>query len=171
MSQYCTLQDMIVYMTPELISQITDDQGLEEINMDMIGYVINQSSDMIDGYIRGRYPVPIPVPVPTMIEDIAARMAVFFLWKRGLSTTLPDQIKEDYNYCIRTLIGCQQGKINPFDLSSEPVLFRSNRGSWDDVFTRKAPQSGNGESFQPAVLGAPNTKAGFGQNSWQTYRI
>ncbi len=170
MSLYCTLHDLIVYAPPEILEQTTDDPGLEQINHDMITYVITQASDLIDSYIRGRYTVPIVAPYPAMIQDLCARISVYYLYKRQLTRTLPEPVLADYNYCTKLLVAIQQGKINPFPTTSEPTFFASNRSHWADVFTRAAP-AGTGQAFQPQVVGAPNTAAGFGQNSWQQYRI
>lgn len=167
---YSQLTDIKFYLTPDIIQQLTDDGNLDELDENIISYATTQADGLIDSYLRGRYTTPIiDDPLPTLIIELSARLTIFFLYKRQLARILPDPIKEDYNYCIRTLVGIQTGKISPFQTSEEPVLFRSSKDQDDFTFTNRPPSGG--QAFQPSIIGGTDTVSGFGQNSWKTYRI
>ncbi len=169
---YSQLIDIQFYLTPDLIQQLSDDNDLGKLSPDIVSYATSQADGLIDSYLRGRYTTPIvDSPLPVLVVELSARLTIYFLYKRQLARVLPDAIKEDYNYCIRTLIGIQQGKINPFQTSEEPVFFSSSKNQNDFVFTNRPSTSGGGQAFQPSVIGGTDTVAGFGQNSWWTYRI
>jgi len=153
---YCTTVDIKNFIPASVVQQLSDDNDADQIDAEKVTFCTQQADDLIDSYLRGRYTVPL-VTVPSMIRDLSVRATVYFLFKRSLYTVLPDPIKDDFNYIIKTLEGMQQGKINAFPVGNEPVFFGTNKVDSDRVFTSKE-----------VTAGAFN---GTGQNSWSAYPI
>jgi Mu-like prophage protein gp36 len=149
-------------MPRDVIQQLTDDSDTDEIDQDKVNFCIKQASDLIDGYCRGRFPVPI-VTVPDMITDVAVKLTVYFLYKRSLMVTLPDPIKDDYDFAIMILKDIQRGRVSPFESVQNPVWFGSNKvkgsvsvmsnatNNWNDYLVR-APGGANQRFISPGTL-------------------
>lgn len=155
------------YLPANYIQQLTDDNSEDNIDNEKINDVIRRASNFVDGYMRGRYPVPVIDPTtgltPDLIRDVSTRIAIYYLFLRGLTQTVPEALKVDYDMCIKTLIGMQQGKINMFTQQAEPMFFESNKTPADRAFTN-TPVIPN---MTPSMLFPSQT----GQNAWQTYPL
>jgi phage gp36-like protein len=164
---YSTIVDLKNYMPSVYVQQLTDDSDTDKIDIEKANDVIRRADNLIDGYVRGRYPVPASDPItlqtPALIRDLSTRIAIYYLFLRGLTQTVPDSLKLDYDMCIKTLVGIQQGKITPFQVGQEPSLFRTNKNAADPVFT-DAPIIFN---QTPSMT----LRTVTGQNAWQSYPI
>ena len=160
---YCSTVDVKNFIPASVVQQLSDDNDTDAIDAEKVTFCTSQADDLIDGYLRGRYPVPL-VTVPTMIRDLSVRLTVYFLFKRSLYHVLPDPIKEDYSYIIKTLIGMQQGKINAFPAANEPTFFGTNKQASDKVFTMNPVLP----VLTPSMT---TTQRGQGQNNWNSYPI
>lgn len=123
---YCTSTDLINAIPKAILQQLSDDQDTDEVDLDKINYAIARAQDLIDGYMRGRYEVPLTV-VPDLIRDIAVKLSIYYLFKRSLALTLPDPIKEDYDYCMKSLGDMQKGRLSPFPVADNPTWIMSNK--------------------------------------------
>ena len=162
MSFYCTLLDLKNYISQDILLQVTDDSDTDQIDQEKVDFCIKQASDLIDGYMRGRYPTPL-VTVPDMITDVAVKLTMYFLYKRSLMVTLPDPIKNDYDFAVMILRDIQKGRVSPFEVSQNPVWFGSNKSKgpvsvvnantnyWNDYLVR-APGGANQRFISPGTL-------------------
>ena len=123
---YTTVNELKLYIPSEVLLQITDDNSTDSIDQEKIQYCIRQADDLIDGYLRGRYPVPLTT-VPAMISDVSVKLAVYFLFKRALILTMPETITADYNDGMAILRDIQKGRISPFEVLSNPTWFVNNK--------------------------------------------
>ena len=124
---YSTLTDIQNYLPSEYVRQLSDDADTDEIDIEKVSDCIRRADDLIDGYMRGRYPVPIVGTVPTLISDISCKLAIYFLFKRSLIQKMPESIKSDYDEAMASLKEVQKGRISPFDVAENPVWFASNK--------------------------------------------
>jgi phage gp36-like protein len=162
MSAYCTLIDLKNYAPRDVIQQLTDDEDTDQIDQEKVDFCIKQASDLIDGYMRGRYPTPL-VTVPDMITDVAVKLTMYFLYKRSLMVTLPDPIKNDYDFAVMILRDIQKGRVSPFEIGQNPTWFGSNKATgsvsvvnantnyWNDYLVR-APGGANQRFISPGTL-------------------
>ena len=133
---YTDLSNLKKYIPSHVIEQLTDDDVIGEIQIEVVNEAIAHAQVVIDGYLRGRYPADMDdADVPELITDIATKLTGYNLYARKLITTLPETINKDYRYCIDTLKMIQSGKINPFPVADEPVIFKSNKTSSNKVYT------------------------------------
>jgi phage gp36-like protein len=153
MAAYCTLIDLKNYLPETVLLQLSDDPDVDTISQEKIDFAVKQASDLIDSYLRGRYSLPLTVAVPDLIVDICVKLSTYFLFKRSLILTLPEPVHEDYKYSMTVLRDIQLGRVSPFEVSQNPVWFRSNksRGSpsvvttatnnWNDYLVRSTGTS------------------------------
>ena len=80
---YCTTVDVKNFIPASVIQQLSDDNDSDEIDAEKVTFCTQQADDLIDSYLRGRYPVPL-VTVPSMIRDLSVRATVYFLSSRFL---------------------------------------------------------------------------------------
>lgn len=131
---YSTLQDLKAYIPKNIIIQATDDNGVGEIDTEIVNEFIDRSDKKIDGFLRGRYPVPITDTVPEMIQDISTTLTGYALYRRKLQTTLPDAISKDYDNVMKMLFKIQEGKVSPFEAVDEPTKIITNKTSSDKTY-------------------------------------
>ena len=133
---YCSLSDLKKYLPAKVIEQLTDDDGVGEIQEEVVDEAISAAQVTIDGFVRGRYPDEMAdANVPAMITDIATKMTAYNLYARKLITTLPETISKDYSFCINTLKMIQSGKISPWPVADNPVIFKTNKDSDDKIYS------------------------------------
>lgn len=112
MSSYLTLQDVVSSLTRQTIVQLTnEDYSATEIDSSIIDVVIKSQSELIDGYLRGRYDVPLPNP-PTIIKDIALDLVKYALYKRRPESKMPETIEADRKFAIKQLEDIRDSKIH-----------------------------------------------------------
>ena len=133
---YCSLEDLKKYLPSQVIEELTDDDGLGEIQEEIVDQAIADAQVIIDGYCRGRYPDTMTdADVPAMITGIAVKMTAYNLYSRRLDLTKPETITKDYQFSLSTLTKIQAGKINPWPVASNPTVFITNKDDDDRVFT------------------------------------
>ena len=146
---YSSLVDLKNYIPEDTIIQLSDDNDTGDVDTEKTDDCIRRADDFINAHLEGRYTLPLAT-VPIYIRDISAKLAIYFLYKRSLALTLPEAVKEDYDYAVKALYKIQQGKINPFATSEEPVFFKTNKHYSDRVFVTKSVPNGN--MFTPYPL-------------------
>jgi len=125
---YSTELDIINYFPKAVLIQLTDDAGIGEVDVDKVNDAIRRADNLIDSYLNGRYTTPIPAgSVPNEIEDISTQLAIYFLYKRALTLTLPDTIKDNYKEAITYLKEIQKGKLSPFSTGANPTWAVGNK--------------------------------------------
>jgi phage gp36-like protein len=65
--------------------------------------------------------------IPESIRDMSTKLACYFLYKRTLTLTLPDVVKEDYSEVNRLLQKIQTGNFNPFPVQKNPFFVQTNK--------------------------------------------
>jgi len=107
---YCTLEDIKKAIPESDIVQLTDDETGSLIDNEKVEEAIAYAEDIINGYLRGRYPVPID-PVPGLIRRLAVDLAIYQLYSRRLGLEMPQSIIDRRKEVIRLLENIQAGKL------------------------------------------------------------
>jgi phage gp36-like protein len=149
---YSTVTDLKNYLPESVLLQLTDDSNTDDIDSEKIDDCIRRADDLIDGYMRGRYTVPITGTVPVLIKDISTKLAVYFLHKRSLMLTLPDPIKDDYDYCMQQLSNIQKGRLSPFDVQTNPVWVVSNTSNMVPLTVQAMTSPGSSRPFDRFLI-------------------
>lgn len=131
MSAYSAAADINNWIPAEVVRQLTDDNDTGNTDVEKLNDCIRRAGAYIDSWLIGRYDVPVPAPIPDMINDISTKLTIYYLYKRSLALTIPDPIADDYKTACRTLVDIQRGRVNPFPVAENPVIFRSNKTGID----------------------------------------
>lgn len=154
MAQYTDEVTLKNFLPHFILQQMTDDNDTDEIDHEKLDYAIEQASNVIDSYLRGRYALPLTT-VPAEIVDLCTKLSAYYLFKRSLPETIPEALKTDYRECISMLRDIQKGISSPFIVADNPTWFVSNKH--------------NPTSVSIPDRSIPVTNAAT--NNWQSYLI
>ena len=124
---YCTLADILKSRVPEArLIQLTDDQDTGEVNEEAVNSAISDAGEMIDGFLRGRYPLPLS-PVPGLIRTIALDLATYGIYGMKPEFELPKLVGERYETSTKLLMRIQDGKMDLYE-KGEPAQVAASGG-------------------------------------------
>ncbi len=103
---YAVLQDLIDRYGASEITQLADRDGDGAPDPAVCNKALQDASDMIDGYVGGRYSLPLD-PVPGNVSRVCSDIARFYLWKDQAS----DAVMALYKAAMAVLTGIQNGSI------------------------------------------------------------
>lgn len=133
---YTTLSNILHDSDSETIIQLTDDGDTGSMDTAVVNKHISKQQNIIDGYLRGRYPVEMADgDVPVLISDACTKMSLYSLYGRRATMTMPDKVIRDYKDTLKFLISIQKGDISPFDTEDEPEVVLKNKTSSDKIYT------------------------------------
>ena len=75
---YATLDDMLVRFGERELIELSDPEEQATLNEATVATALRDASDLIDGYVAGRYRVPL-VPVPAPVRRWCVDIARFYL--------------------------------------------------------------------------------------------
>ncbi len=102
-------------MPEKILIQLTDDNGADQVDTNVVDWAIEQAESTIDAYNRGRLPVDIPDgEVPEFLKVVATDIAIYRLYKRKLISNIPESLQKCYDNAIKWLKDIQDGDISPF---------------------------------------------------------
>lgn len=110
---YINAENMLKAMSkPELVQLTNDEPRATEPDMTVVDEAIRYASDLVDGYLRGRYPLPLK-SVPTVLPPLCINIARHFLHSRRINRAdFPKPLETAYNTTIKTLESIRDGKIH-----------------------------------------------------------
>ena len=127
---YITLADLTGYM-PEisLIQLSNDNTRATTVNEANVNMAIQAASEIIDGYLHGRYELPLQ-STPGTIHDICKGIARYKLYQRRPEAELPKAVVATYEDAIKKLKEIQNGEFHvdireTQQLQPEPGEFRT----------------------------------------------
>lgn len=133
---YTTLSNIIHDSDNETIIQLTDDNDTGSLDNAVVNKHISKQQNIIDGYLRGRYPVEMAdEDVPELIEDACTKMVLYSLYGRRATLTMPEKVTRDYKDTLKFLISIQKAEISPFETEDEPEVIIKNKTSSDQIYT------------------------------------
>jgi phage gp36-like protein len=141
--KYCSLTDLLKKETKQVLVDLTNDESGVEIVQSVVEDSIRRATDVVNSFIRGRFPVPIADSaenVPDSIRGVCVDIAIFFLYQRQMRTQVPDSIKDLYKNAKSELVEYQTGKrsIDNRDSGNEmttPVKWRTKTRQFTDSQT------------------------------------
>lgn len=132
---YAIRQNMIDRFGEDELIQLTDREGLGEINTTVLDRSLADAGAVINGFLAARYPLPLSAPVPTVLELLECDIARYFLHDDRAT----EQVENRYKDAIGLLRDVSKGAamLGIDDSSNKPV---SNNAaeitSADSVFKR-----------------------------------
>jgi len=104
---YCTEQQLINRYSESELIQLTDKDGIGEIDSAVLNRAIADADGEIDGYLSPKYGAPLAV-VPKAIERIACAITRYYLYDDNVT----DQVATLYKDAIAFLKGVANGTIS-----------------------------------------------------------
>lgn len=110
---YCTIDDLLKHMALHDLKTMTqEDRSIDAPNMDVINALIREADEKIDGYLRGRYPLPL-VGVPTLVKSISVNLVRYAIYaRRPNGGDLPHAINAGKADAEKMLAAISRGEIN-----------------------------------------------------------
>lgn len=136
---YCAQSDLIAEGLSESdLIQLTDDDGMDTVNESRVIVAISSASELIDGYLRGRYPLPLS-PAPGVIKTLAISIAIYNLYARTKRAAMPESLEKRYAADIKLLTDIQKGVIilGAAGITSDGAAagaYKTNKTSADRLF-------------------------------------
>ena len=87
---YCTQDDIISQISEEILIQLTDDEGVGEVDADRVSAAIANADAEINSYCGMKYTVPFTT-VPPMIRAASIDIAVYNLRSRRMGASEPEK--------------------------------------------------------------------------------
>lgn len=106
---YCTKSDLLLVMSNDLLVAMTDTEGEDVVNEDVLARAISDSDAEINYYLAGLFDIPL-FPVPDIVRSFSVNITVY-----KLSITSSGGAKEDqkmrYEQIIKKLQDISAGRI------------------------------------------------------------
>jgi phage gp36-like protein len=106
---YCTVDDIANELTAQKAAQLSNDADPDTLNVGLIEQYITEASDLINNYLRGRYPLPLQNN-HTLIKKVCIDIVRYELYKRR-AAKMEDDIKTFYEDALSKLNKVQRGDI------------------------------------------------------------
>lgn len=134
---YCSIDDLKDAIPEQNIEWLTDDEDSGSVNTARANAAITDASELIDGYLRGRYTLPMS-PTPAIVQRLCVDISIYYLYQRIFETDMPGAMNDRYKNAVKILEGLQQGKISfatSQDDDAAPPQIRVNKIADDRLFT------------------------------------
>lgn len=136
---YCDLTALREAVSERDLIQLTDDTDAQTaVNQTNIDGAIAWAGEIIDGYLRGRVPLPLD-PVPQFIGDLAVDLALARLYGRRFNVEVPKSIQDKHDNAVKVLKEIQAGRLTlgvGEHNQPQPIGIKTNKTSDDRKFSR-----------------------------------
>lgn len=105
---YCTLAD--IEAAQDDLIELTDDSDAGTVDQTVVDKAIATASELIDGYLRGRYTLPLD-PVPGLLTALAADVTLYRLYARRPRLAVPESLSDRYKNALKILENIQKGLV------------------------------------------------------------
>jgi phage gp36-like protein len=105
---YCTLQDILDDLTEKVVAQLSNDNDPNSVNNELVTKYIIDSTQLIDGFLRSRYPLPL-VKDHSILKKVCIDIVKYELYKRRGKVF--DSVQNLYKDAMSILEKIQKGMI------------------------------------------------------------
>jgi phage gp36-like protein len=103
---YCSIDDMVNRFDLDELIQLTDQNGVGVIDNTVVDAALLDASNLIDGYIAGRYTLPLS-HIPAVLTKICADIARYNLYDNAVS----DVVEKNYKAALDFLMNVGKGTL------------------------------------------------------------
>ena len=121
---YCTYEDIQGHIPEARLGEVTDDlapNASGEVNAAIVEKAIEESSTLIDSYVRKRFPRPFQ-SVPEVLRMVCIDLSIYNLYERVTELNITDGMKLRYDNAIKLLIRIADGEQDIGVDPDEPVV-------------------------------------------------
>jgi phage gp36-like protein len=111
--RYCTLADLQKAIPARTLVELSsDDPEASAPDLAVLEAAVNDAEQVVDGYIRERYPVPFE-QTPTLVKTWTVAIARHWLYcRRPEGADVPDAVARSYKDALKMLELVQQRKVS-----------------------------------------------------------
>lgn len=120
---YCTYEDIQGHIPEKRLVEVSDDlapNASGEVNVAIVEKAIEESSTLIDSYVRKRFPRPFQ-SVPKVLRMVCVDLSIYNLYERVTELNITDGMKLRYDNAIKLLIRIADGQQDIGVAPDEPV--------------------------------------------------
>ena len=107
---YGSIDELKRRIPESTLIQLTDDNGLGEVDESVIQELAAGVDELIDSHLRGRFSLPLS-PVPGIIRAIALDLYIFEVYGRRPEFGIPDAVEKKRGAQMKVLVGIKNGDI------------------------------------------------------------
>ncbi|ROL57997.1 DUF1320 domain-containing protein [Bacteroidetes/Chlorobi group bacterium ChocPot_Mid] len=131
---YCTIEDIKNKLSEAEIARLSNDIEPTVIAEDVVNELIESNSEIIDGYIRGRYPLD-EITDNSILKNICIQLTIVDLYDRRNKVKLPENLIRTRTDQFNHLKSIQRGDmtLETEDSKDRPKFFKVSSSA--QVFT------------------------------------
>lgn len=140
---YCSLEDILNDIDKDELIKLVDDENRDtlidlnnenDIAVIRINSIINDATEEINGYLRGKYNLPLN-NIPGLLKQICKDITIYKLNKRRFRKDMPESLEKNYDRCIKQLGDISKGFIElEIDENIQDGFFKTNKTVQDKLF-------------------------------------
>jgi len=125
MAAYCTIANITSALTESVVAQLSNDTTPSEVDETVVNALIADASDLIDTFLRGRYPLPLSNS-HAIIENICVELVRYELYRRRGQAH--EDIRNFHAQAQMLLTKIQRGeiKLDEGDADKRPRRYYTN---------------------------------------------
>lgn len=130
---YCDINDIIQAVPETDLIELTDDDSSGSYDSTLLNSVIQEQSDYIDGYLRGRYEVPITDN--PILKQLCIILTAYKLTYRRMKYRMPESMVKSKENAEKKLLMIQKGEITLDSGSAETRSPHISSNTRTQIFT------------------------------------
>ena len=131
---YCTLDDILQAVGINAVAKLSNDNNPAIVEDSVVNNLIKNNSELIDGYLRGRYALPL-INQHQILNQINIDLVKYDLYKRREQVT--DRMQESRKELLAILSNIQKGVITLDEGNAETrpsaVSYTKTSGVFDGI--------------------------------------
>ena len=138
---YCSIEDIEKQISTLSLIQLSNDETSQDgIDRTVCEEALIYSSTLIDGYLRGKYPVPLNTSFP-LLRVLAIDLSIYRLFSRRIQIEIPEVIIENYKNALKTHEQLKKGIITLETEENTKIPssgeYRTNKTPQDRLFNKR----------------------------------
>lgn len=107
---YCIITDLYSVESTDKIAQLSNDKQASVVDESCVNSIIESNSNIIDGYVRGRYPLDKVVGDP-VLKKICIELTIHDLYYRRNKSSIPENIVKSKEQQMSMLKSIQRAEL------------------------------------------------------------
>ena len=107
---YCTITDLLSAESSRTIAELSNEAQATVIDEDLVNSIIDNNSVIIDGFVRGRYPLDKVVGNP-VLKKICVDLTIHDLYFRRNKSKMPDNVIKSQERQYANLKAIQRAEL------------------------------------------------------------
>lgn len=107
---YCTIADLLSVESRKTLAELSNETQPTVIDENLVNSIIDNNSVIIDGFVRGRYPLEKVVADP-VLKKICMELTIFDLYFRRSKSKIPENVIKSQERQYANLKAIQRAEL------------------------------------------------------------